>query len=164
MRLITQAALAPAVFALALSLPLAAWAQTTTPKPATTASTETPSTDSMTSLRARVEQRIADMHATLHITAAEEKDWDQFADVMLANAQAMDSLLSTNAGKEATQNAEQILQTYAQITQLHAANVQKLSTAFEKLYTSLTSDQKKAADEMFRATAEQREQKHKQAG
>jgi hypothetical protein len=152
MRLISTRHVAAALLAAALALPIAASAQTTATPDATTSE----------SRRAQVEQHIADMHATLHITAAQEKAWDTFADVMLGNAQAMDTLLTNNEGKAATQSAEAILQTYADIAQQHAQNVQKLTLAFQALYTSLTAEQKAAADEMFRANAAQRAQK--QAG
>ena len=162
MRSITKTCITPAVLAVALALPAAAWAQTTTPAASTAKTATMSSTESATTLSAKVEQRIADMHATLQITKSQEHVWDRFADVMLSNAKAMDTLLADNAGKEATQNAEQILQAYAEITQQHAANVQKLTMSFEKLYTALSPAQKKAADEMFRTTAERHEQKQMQ--
>jgi len=147
MRLIPKTGLATAMLAAALLLPVAAFAATGD------------STAADGSRQQKVEQRIADMHATLHITQAQEAQWDAFAQVMLDNAQAMDGLLTRGAGDLATQTAPQILQNYAVITQQHAQNVQKLSAAFNALYTDLTPEQKKAADEMFRSTAVDRQQK-----
>jgi hypothetical protein len=144
MRLITTSHITSAFLAIALSLPVAAWAETTT---------------AAGSQQEKVEQRIADMHATLHITQPQEAQWDAFAQVMLDNAQTMGAVLSKNSATTATQTAEQVLQGYAEITQQHAENVQKLSTAFHTLYASLTADQKTAADEMFRATVLQHELK-----
>jgi protein CpxP len=150
MRLMTKSYITPALLALALSLPAAAWAQTTT-APATT--------QPAASIQQKVEQRIADMHATLNITPAQETQWDAFAQVMLDNAQAMQALESKSAGNMATASAVELLQSYSEIAQQHAQNVQKLSTAFGTLYASLTAEQKKSADEMFRSTAERREEK-----
>jgi periplasmic protein CpxP/Spy len=154
MRSITTPRLTAALLAVALSIPVAAWAQTTTP-----------TTNGATTLRVRenVEQRIADMHATLHITSAQEAQWDQFAQVMLDNAQSMRAELTKNAANPATQTADQAMQNYAEIAQVHAQNVQKLATAFNTLYASLQPDQKQAADQMFRARASERDQK-KQGG
>jgi glucose dehydrogenase len=146
MRLFTTSHITSAFLAIALSLPVAAWAQTTTAPAAG-------------GPRENVEQRIADMHATLGITGAQEAQWNDFAQVMLDNAQAMDAVLSKSASNSATQTADEILQGYTAITQQHAQNVQKLSTAFHTLYASLTADQKKAADDMFRASAARRGEK-----
>jgi protein CpxP len=150
MQIIRSNLLASAALGVALLLPVASWAQTTTAQPAAASSGE--------SREQRVEQRIADMHATLHITSAQEKQWDSFAQVMLDNAQAMDGVMGKRADP-ATLSAEQSLAEYAAITQQHAQNVQKLSTAFHMLYGSLSAEQKKSADEMFRSNAEQRDQK-----
>ena len=170
MRLITTMQItSAALLAAALSLPIAAWAQTTTapeattapaaPAPAThapaageTAASPAPITpETSVSRRERVEARIADMYATLHITRAEEKQWSRFAQVMLDNAKGMDDLLNRNASMTAKRSALQTMQSYDEVAQLHAHNVRRLSTAFKSLYATLTADQKQAADEMFRA-------------
>ena len=144
MRLNTKAVLSPAMLALALSLPVAApvaaWAQNTT-APAKPAQ----------SREERVEQRIADMYATLHITHAQDALWNQFAQVMLDNAQAMDAAVAKANGDVEKQSALDILDNYATIAQQHAENVQRLSGAFSVLYAALSPEQKKDADEMFRA-------------
>ena len=54
----------------------------------------------------------------------------------------------SHAGKVQTQTAAEMMQTYAMIAQQHAQDVQKLSTAFDTLYASLTPEQKKSADDM----------------
>ncbi|MFI4980139.1 MAG: Spy/CpxP family protein refolding chaperone [Nevskiales bacterium] len=138
------------MLAAALTLPVAAWAQTTG------SSTTAPAM----STQQRVEARIADLYATLHITTAQEAQWNAFAQVMLDNAQAMqDAMTKNNSADLATRTAEQSLQDYAEIAKLHAQNVEKLSAAFHTLYQTLTPEQKKAADESFRARAEERGQK-----
>jgi ribosome-binding ATPase YchF (GTP1/OBG family) len=106
----------------------------------------------------KVEQRIADMHASLRITPAEEPQFDQFSQVMLDNAQAMDTLLAANSNKAASQTAPEMMQSYSQIAEQHAQDVKKLSAAFDTLYGSLTPEQKKAADDMFRSATLQRAQ------
>lgn len=155
MRLISANHVTSAILALSLSLPVAAWAQTTV----TTDATSTTTAQQAGSPRERVEQRIADMHATLHITAAQEPEWDRFSQVMLDNAQAMDAMRTQKADNAATATAAQIIQTYADVAQQHAQNVAKLSTAFQPVYASLTAEQKKAADNMFRMRDEEHQQK-----
>ena len=110
-------------------------------------------------MQAKVEQRIADMYATLHITSAQDPQWNAFAQVMLDNAQAMDTELHKNAAAGKL-NAQQQLHAYAEVTQLHADNVQKLAAAFDTLYPSLTPAQQTAADQMFSSAAMERHQKH----
>jgi len=78
---------------------------------------------------------------------------------MLDNAQAMQALLGKTTGSATTQSAVEILQGYLAVAQRHAQDVQKLSAAFGTLYASLTPEQQKAADEMFRSSTLRREQK-----
>jgi len=166
MRPITSNQVTSAIFALVLALPVAAWSQTTTAPvgapavaPATTAAPiekmADASADTKMSRQAKVEQRIADMHATLGITAPQEAQWDKFAQVMLDNAQAIDTAEGKTADKAESRNAEQALKAYATIAELHARNVEKLASAFDTLYGTLTPAQKTAADDMFRVKAEE---------
>jgi hypothetical protein len=46
----------------------------------------------------KVEQRIRDMYATLHITKAQDAEWNAFAQVMLDNAQAMEITVQQKGG------------------------------------------------------------------
>jgi leucyl aminopeptidase (aminopeptidase T) len=150
--------LALALLAAAMSLPLATLANAADAvdaKPMT--ATATPKTSDP---RNKVEQRIADMHATLKITQAQEGEFDKFAQVMLDNAQAMDSLIRKNAGTRDSENADAMMHDYVQVAQQHAQNVQSLATAFDTLYGTLTQQQKQAADQMFRSVAAERDQKH----
>lgn len=150
MRLIRSTHITAAILAATLVLPVAGWAQT---------KTAAATTEPATSRQAKVEARIADMYATLHITKAQDADWNQFAQVMLDNAQAMDATIGKAGADDATRTADQIMAGYAAVSQQHAQNVQKLSAAFTTLYATLTPDQKKAADEMFRAKAAERDEK-----
>jgi sorbitol-specific phosphotransferase system component IIBC len=155
MRPITATAFAAALLGSASLLPATSWAQTTT-----AASASAPATR-----QAQVEQRIADMHATLHITPAEDPAFNSFAQVMLDNAQAMDAVATKNEGDPSTRNAVQTLQQYASVTEQHAQNVQKLSAAFGTLYATLSPAQQKTADEMFRnAAADRQARKDQKAG
>jgi hypothetical protein len=149
MRLITSNRITSALFGLALALPVAAWAEN---PPAATDAATTVQTEA--ARHEKVEQRIADLHATLHITPAQETLWGTFAQVMLDNAQAMQDTHAANAAQADTRTAQEILQAYSATAMQHAQNIEKLSAAFGPLYTALTPEQKTAADDMFRTKAE----------
>ena len=132
-----------------LSLPIAALAQNppAPPKQTTQSDTHRPAGQATPD---RVEQRIADLHARLHITPDEQAQWDQFAQVMRDNAQHMRQTADDRAAKIKTMNASENMLSYAQIAMQHAQDVQKLASAFQPLYASLSPDQQRTADEMFR--------------
>ncbi|WP_322043442.1 Spy/CpxP family protein refolding chaperone [Paraburkholderia sp. J67] len=98
----------------------------------------------------RVEERITYLHSALKITAEQEPQWKTFADVMRSNGQTMADLYKQRVEGEAQRNALDDMKQYAQITQAHADDMQKLVTAFEPLYTSFSPEQKKLADTTFR--------------
>ena len=100
--------------------------------------------------QAKVEERVRDIYATLHITKAQDAEWNAFAQVMLDNAQAMDAAVKQYGGDRDQLSAPQIIDNYAAISAQHARNVSRLSAALEMLYADLSPEQKKAADEMFR--------------
>ena len=98
----------------------------------------------------RVEQRIADLHARLHITPDQQAQWDKFAQVMRDNAQKMHQTVEDRATKIKSMNASDNMLSYAQIATQHAQDLQNLASAFQPLYTSLSQDQQQTADAMFR--------------
>jgi periplasmic protein CpxP/Spy len=102
---------------------------------------------------ARVETRIADMHAKLHITAAQEPQFTAMADVMRENVKAMADLLHER-GRSSITTALAALRWYERITEAHAEALRKFVPAFEKLYVDLSADQQKTADALFRRLAE----------
>jgi protein CpxP len=100
-----------------------------------------------------VEQRISDLHAKLQITPDEEALWDKFARVMRDNAQQMRQSASERASKLKDMNASDNMQSYAQLAMLHAQDLQNLTAVFQPLYASLSPEQQRAADTMFRNVA-----------
>jgi hypothetical protein len=98
-----------------------------------------------------VEARITSLHARLNITADQEGAWSQVADAMRDNAKSHEDLVKTKQANEATMTAAEDMAAYAEIAQNHADGVKKLAQAFQTLYDGLSADQKKAADEEFRA-------------
>jgi hypothetical protein len=112
-------------------------------------------------MMARVEQRIATLHAQLQITAAEEPQWQEFARVMRANAQKMEESASKRAAKFQSLSAVENIKSYADMAVEHGQNVQRLAVAFESVYNVMSPDQKKMADTVFRERAEQRQRRHR---
>ena len=101
-------------------------------------------------MAAKIEARIAQLHTQLGITAAEQPQWDQFAQVMRENAAQMSEALTDRGAKVSGMNAIDTMQSYAKLAQVHADNMQKLSSAFHALYTTLPDQQKITADKVFR--------------
>jgi hypothetical protein len=147
-----------------LTLPAAAFAQATPPAssgdqapPAPSgAAAQAPSAGTTTSAAPRqrgprgVERRINSLHSQLQITPAQQQVWDQFAQVMRENASGMHQAFQQRAAQFDTMTAADNMQSYAQLAQLHAADMQKLSAAFQTVYNAMSLEQKQNADEVFR--------------
>lgn len=108
-----------------------------------------------------VEARIKTLHSSLHITAAQETLWNNFAQVMRENWKTM-----AERRKEAAQNAKSRsavdeLKSYAAVIDAHADEVRKLIPTFQALYDSMSDAQKKTADAVFRSRTSAAEQRHK---
>jgi periplasmic protein CpxP/Spy len=130
-----------------LATPLtAAWAQSPVPK--TVAATGATETKGET-----VEQRITTLHASLQITADEEKNWNGVAQAMRENAAAMDKLVATNrTTPPQNMTAVQDLETYRQLAQAHVDGLKNLTSAFSTLYDAMPDPQKKVADQVFQTS------------
>ncbi len=111
------------------------------------------------SLQSLVERRISDLHTRLHITPAQSQPWDQFAQVMRNNANNIDQAYHRRADKLSSMSAVDNMKSYAQVEQTRSEDVQKLVPAFENLYYTLSDQQKKQADQLFRNYAENAQQK-----
>ena len=110
-----------------------------------------------------VERRIEQLHAQLRITPQEQPQWDAFAQTMQQNAnnmhRAIDQRASQMGGMDATQN----MQSYAQLAQVHAQDMQNMSSAFQALYQTMSPEQRQNADELFRARDQQHMAQHRRA-
>jgi LTXXQ motif family protein len=98
----------------------------------------------------RTEARIIDLHAKLKITPAQEELWNKVTQVMRDNAKTMDSLIQARIEKSKTMTTIEDLKSYSEITQAHADGLKNFIPVFEELYASLSDDQKKDADTLFR--------------
>jgi hypothetical protein len=97
-----------------------------------------------------VEAQVTRLHDQLHITAAQTEQFNALAQVMRDNRTSHAEQVKEKRQNEANMTALEDMQAYAEIAQNHADGAKKLATAFETLYSSLSDDQKKAADEAFR--------------
>ena len=136
-----------------LSAPAAALAQNALPTTVSAAPGKT--------AQQRVEQRIRELQAQLQITPAEEAQWNLFATTMRENAAQMDRALTQRGRQYASMNALQNLQSYAELAQDHAQQLQKLAAAFGNLYDAMPEQQKRMADEAFRENTEKHIEKGK---
>ncbi len=105
---------------------------------------------------AAVERRITDLRTRLKITPEEQKPFDDFAQVMRDNEQRMDGLVTKRQASFATGSAVDQMQSYTDMAQAHAEDMQHLTAAFATLYNALSADQKKQADLSFRQFAKSR--------
>ena len=148
------AALLGAIAIPALMLPAGAFAQAASSMPATQGASPPAAAPTLSKpMSERVEKHIKQLHEQLQITGAEEPSWSQFAQVMRDNAAQMEQALTQRGAKLAGMNATETMQSYAQLAQLHATNMQKLASTFQALYSSFPPSQKQIADNVFRMSA-----------
>ena len=148
------AALLGAIAIPALTLPATAFEQNASPAPASQGASSSAKIPELSKTGSeRVEQHIKELHDQLHITAVEEPSWAQFAQVMRDNAAQMEQALTQRGRNLAGMNATETMQSYAQLAQLHATNMQKLASTFQALYSAFPSSQKQIADTVFRMRA-----------
>ena len=96
-----------------------------------------------------VEQHITELRAQLKITSNEESQCKQVAETMRENAKELDHAIDARDATIASATAIDNLNSYADIAQAHANGVKKLASAFAGLYSAMSGDQKKEADEVF---------------
>jgi hypothetical protein len=98
----------------------------------------------------RTEERIKQLYVALKIKPEQEELWKAFTQVMRENAKTMDELNLARAEKSNTMNAVEDLKSYSEIVQAHAEGLKKYVASFEALYASMSDEQKKNADLLFR--------------
>ena len=106
-----------------------------------------------TPTQAAVDQRIRTLQSQLGVTEAQMPLWSAFAQAMRDNAASTDALFTQRAGTVAAMSATDNMHSYAQIARAYADNTERLATAFDSLYASLSETQRQAADTLFRQQA-----------
>lgn len=97
------------------------------------------------------EFRIKHMQEKLKITPEQEKLWAKVKQVMLDDAKKMDALVTERMNRAKTMTAVEDLQSYGEIITAHSEAIKNLLPAFSDLYSSMSAEQKKEADDLFRS-------------
>jgi periplasmic protein CpxP/Spy len=98
-----------------------------------------------------VETRIKELHKKLQITAVQKPQWDNLAQVMRNNAQAMADLQKQRATDAQSMNAVDVVKSYESIIEAHEDGMKRFVPAFAALYNTMSDAQKKTADSLFRS-------------
>lgn len=121
-----------------------------TPAPAETKQDTAPATAPKASPADRAEARIKELHTKLKITKDQEDLWSKVADAMRDNEKMMEPLHKGRSEKAKTASAVDDLKSYSAIADAHAEGLKKFIPVFAALYDSMSDDQKKNADTVFR--------------
>lgn len=102
-----------------------------------------------------VDQRIADLHKSLKITADEETNWAGVAKVMHDNDAALKVLAAARTAETREKvSAVEDLKMYEKFAQAHVDGLKALISSFETLYSAMPDQQKLVADGVFQAAGQ----------
>jgi hypothetical protein len=104
------------------------------------------------------EAQIKQLQGELKITEAQKVLWNNLTQVMRENAKEMDALTKDTAESIKTMNAVEHMKFHIQITEAHLNQMKKFLPPFEALYASMSDEQKKTTDTIFRTG---KHEKHK---
>jgi uncharacterized membrane protein YhiD involved in acid resistance len=104
------------------------------------------------------EAQIKQLQDELKITEAQEVLWNNLTQVMRQNAKEMDALTKDRAEATKTMNAVEHMKFHSQITEAQLNQQKKFIPPFEALYASMSDEQKKSTDTIFRTG---KHEKHK---
>jgi phage protein D len=100
------------------------------------------------------EAQIKQLQGALNITEAQKELWNNLTQVMRENAKDMDAftdaLTKERAESTKTMNAVEHMKFHSQITEAHSDQLKKFIPPFEALYSSMSDEQKKSTDTIFR--------------
>ncbi len=113
-----------------------------------------------TSAVEQTEAQIKQLQGALNITEAQEELWNNLTQVMRENAKDMDALSKDRAEHTKRMNAVEHMKLHSQITEAHLDQLKKLIPPFEAFYASMSDEQKKTTDTIFR-TGKHGKQKRK---
>jgi len=109
-----------------------------------------PAVVAKTSAVEHTEARIKQLQDALKITEEQQESWNNLTRVMRENAKDMDTLTKEKAENAKTMNAVERLKLYSQITEARLTQLNKFIPPFEAFYSSLSDEQKKVTDTLFR--------------
>jgi hypothetical protein len=103
-----------------------------------------------TSAVEHVEAQIKQLQGALKITEGQKEGWNNLTSVMRENAKEMDAVTKSRAEKADTLDAVERMKLHSQITQTHLDQLKRFIPPFEALYASMSDEQKKSTDAIFR--------------
>jgi hypothetical protein len=106
------------------------------------------------------EAQIKQLQGALKITADQEELWNNLTAVMRENAKDMDALTKERAENTKNMNAVEHMKFHSETTKAHLDQLEKLIPPFEAFYDSMSDEQKKITDTIFR-TGKHGKQKRK---
>ena len=97
-----------------------------------------------------IEGRIAYLKTELHITAAQDAQWDKVATALRQNdAERRQAFEQMRKDRSASPNALQHLEAMARMSAMRAQQTDRLLAAFRPLYDGLSEQQKQAANDLL---------------
>ncbi len=109
-----------------------------------------PSTVARISAVDQTEARIKELQSALKVTKAQDELWNTLTQVMRENAKEMDALTRERAENTETMNAVERMKFHSRITETHLDQQKKFIPPFEAFYASMSDEQKKGTDTIFR--------------
>jgi DNA-binding FadR family transcriptional regulator len=113
-----------------------------------------------TSAVEHTEAQIKQLQSALNITEAQQELWKNVIQTMRENAKDMDAITKERAEQIKTMNAVEHMKFHSKITEAQLNHAKKLIPPFEALYASMSDEQKKSTDTIFR-TGKHGKQKRK---
>jgi len=98
----------------------------------------------------QTEDQVANLKAALKITPEQQGKWDALVQVMKDNAKDLDDLRKARTKSRKDMNAIEDMNNYVQVSESHLAGMKKMLPTFEDLYKSMSDEQKKNADSIFK--------------
>ncbi len=96
------------------------------------------------------EAQIKQLQSSLNFSETQVILWNNLTQVMRENAKVMDALTKDRAENIKTMNAVEHMKMHSQTTEAHLEQLKKLIPPFEALYASMSDEQKKNTDTVFR--------------
>ena len=103
-----------------------------------------------TSAVQHTEAQIKQLQGALNITDVQKELWNNLTQVMRENAKDMDALTKDRAENTKTMNAVEHMKFHSQITEAYLDQTKKFLPPFEAFYASMSDEQKKSTDTIFR--------------
>lgn len=119
------------------------------PSFAATAKKKAPAVE-RTSAVERTEARIKELQGALKISSDQEVLWNDLTLVMRENAKELDAISKDKSEITKTMDAVEAMKLHMQFTESRLAQQKRLIPIFEALYVSMTDEQKKVTDGIFR--------------